>query len=56
MKKSKYQQELEKEPFYNIKDNEFGPEVKFEIDKDSFKGPFTCHGRKSVLVEIKHRH
>ena len=51
--KTKYQQELEKEPFYNIKDEEFGQEVKFEIDKSAFKGPFTCHGRKSVLVEKK---
>ena len=52
--KSKYQQELEKEPFYNIKDEEFGEEVEFEIDKNAFKGgPFTCHGKKSALVEKK---
>ena len=38
MKKSKYQQELEKEPFYNTKDEDFGEEVKFKIDKNSFKG------------------
>src|SRR3989338_7633425 len=51
--KSKYQEELEKEPFYNLKDEEFGEEVKFEIDKDAFKGPFTCHGRKTALIEKK---
>ena len=51
--KTKYQQELEKEPFYNIKDEEFGEEVKFEIDKDAFKGPFTCHGTKTILIEKK---
>ena len=52
--KTKYQQELEKEPFYNIKDEEFGEEVKFEIGKDAFKGgPFTCHGKKAVLIEKK---
>ena len=51
--KSKYQQELEKEPFYNIKDEEFGEEVKFEIDKDAFKGPFECHGKKTVLIDKK---
>ena len=50
MKKSKYQKELEKEPFYNIKDGEFGKEVKFIIDKNSFKGPYTCHGKKTILI------
>jgi len=53
MKKTKYQQELEKEPFYNIKDEEFGEEVKFEIGKDAFKGPFTCHEAKTILIEKK---
>ena len=48
--KSKYQQELEKEPFYNIKDEEFGEEVKFKIDENSFKGPFKCHGQKTILI------
>ena len=51
--KSKYQQELEKEPFYNIKDEDFGKEVKFKIDKNSFRGAFTCHGRKTVLMNKK---
>lgn len=53
MKKTQYQQDLEKEPFYNIKDGEFGEEVKFKIDKDSFKGPFECHGKKTVLTDKK---
>ena len=53
--KSKYQQELEKEPFYNIKDEDFGEEVKFKIDENSFKGgvPFKCHGKKTVLTNKK---
>ena len=53
MKKSKYQQELEKEPFYNIKEEDLIEDVEFEIDKDAFKGPFTCHGKKALLVEKK---
>lgn len=50
--KSKYQQELEKEPFYNIKDEDFGEEVKFRIDESSFKGgrPFKCHGKNASLI------
>ena len=53
--KSKYQQELEKEPFYNIKDEDFGKEVKFKIDEGSFKGgrPFKCHGKNAVLTDKK---
>ena len=51
--KSKYQQELEKEPFYNIKEEEMGEEVKFEIDENSFKGPFKCHGKKTILTDKK---
>ena len=53
--KSRYQQELEKEPFYNIKDEDFGKEVKFKIDDDSFKGgrPFGCHGKNTVLTDKK---
>jgi len=53
MKKSKYREELEKEPFYNLKEEDLIEEVKFEIDKDAFKGPFTCHGKKASLVEKK---
>ena len=53
--KSKYQQELEKEPFYNIKDEDFGEEVKFKIDENSFKGgvPFKCHGKNANLINKK---
>ncbi|MBI2657141.1 hypothetical protein HYX08_00430 [Candidatus Woesearchaeota archaeon] len=53
MKKSKYQQELEKEPYYNLKEGDLGEEAKFEINKDSFKGPFKCHGKKTALIEKK---
>ncbi|MBI2134969.1 hypothetical protein HYU09_03185 [Candidatus Woesearchaeota archaeon] len=51
--KQKHQQELEKEPFYNIKDEEFGEEVKLKIDESSFKGgvPFKCHGKNSILID-----
>ena len=51
--KSKYQKELEKEPFYNLKEEDMGEEVKFEIDDNSFKGPFRCHGKKTVLIDKK---
>lgn len=53
--KSKYQKELEKEPFYNLKDEDFGEEVKFKIDENSFKGgvPFKCHGKNSILIDKK---
>ena len=53
--KSEYQRELKKEPFYNIKDEEFGKEVKFKIDENSFKGgvPFKCHGKNSILTNKK---
>lgn len=40
------------EEFYNI-EPEGLEEVKFTIDKDAFKGPFTCHGKKTVLAEKK---
>ena len=55
MKKSKYQQELDKldELYSNLKEENIVGEVKFEIDKDAFKGHFTCHGKKASLVEKK---
>jgi|SRR3989344_2059262 len=28
-------------------------EVKFEIDKEAFNGPFTCHKKKTVLTQKK---
>jgi len=51
--KSKYQQELEKEPYYDIKEEDMGEEVKFKIDENSFKGPFECHGKKTILIDKK---
>ena len=52
-KKTKYQKELEKEPFYNLKEKEMSEEVFFKIDENSFKGgiPFKCHGRNTSLVD-----
>lgn len=41
------------EEFYNIRDEDLGKEVKFKIDKNSFKGIFTCHGKKNDLVNKK---
>ena len=51
----KRKQELEKlDKYYsNIKEEDLGEEVKFEIDKDAFKGPFTCHNKKTVLENKK---
>lgn len=49
MKKPKYQ--LEKELFYE--DGWVMEDVKFEIDKDAFKGPFICHNKKTVLAGKK---
>ena len=52
----KRKQELEKldELYRNIKEEDLGEEVEFEIDKNAFKsGPFTCHGKKASLVEKK---
>ncbi len=37
------------EDFYNIKEEDLGEEVKFKIDENSFKGPFTCHKKKTKL-------
>ena len=47
--------ELDKldELYSNLKEEDIVGEVKFEIDKDAFKGPFTCHGKKALLVEKK---
>lgn len=52
---TKRKQELEKlDEFYrNIEEEDLSEEVKFEIDKDAFKGPFTCHGRKTILEDKK---
>ena len=40
---------LEEDEFYNIKEEDLKEEVKFKIGKDAFKGPFTCHNKKTVL-------
>ncbi len=39
--------------YYNIREEDIKEEVKFEIDKNSFKGPFTCHGKKTKLIQKK---
>src|SRR3989344_8515742 len=51
--KSKYQQELEKEPFYNLKTRDMGQEANIKLEESSFKGPFQCHGKKTVLTGKK---
>ena len=44
-----------KEPHEDIYDEEIGEkdlikEVKFEIDKNAFKGPFICHNKETKKV------
>ena len=57
---TKRKQELEKldELYSNIKEEDLGEEVKFEIDKDAFKGgvPFKCHGKNTILINKKISH
>jgi len=52
---TKRKQELDKldEYYTNLKEEDLREDVKFEIDKDAFKGPFTCHGKKTVLISKK---
>lgn len=52
---TKRKQELDKldEYYSNIQEEDLREEVKFTIDKDAFKGPFTCHGKKTILAEKK---
>lgn len=37
------------EPFYDLKEEDIKGEVKFQIDENSFNGPFTCHDEKTVV-------
>ena len=41
------------ELYQNIREEDLVEDAEFEIDKDAFKGPFTCHSRKTVLIEKK---
>ena len=52
---TKHKQELEKldEHYHNIKEEDLAEEVKFEIDKNAFKGPFICHNKKTILENKK---
>ena len=49
----KRKQELEKldKLYSNIKEEDLIEDVKFEIDKDAFKGPFICHNKKTILED-----
>ena len=51
----KHNQELVgiEEDYSNLKEEDIGEEVKFKIDKDAFKAPFICHGKKTDLVNKK---
>ncbi|MBI3034823.1 hypothetical protein HYY71_00735 [Candidatus Woesearchaeota archaeon] len=51
--KDKIKSEEIEEDFDNIKEEDISKEVHFKIDKDAFKAPFTCHGRKTILVGKK---
>lgn len=52
---TKRKQELEKldNLYSNIKEEDLMEDVNFEIGKDAFKGPFTCHGKKTILLDKK---
>lgn len=52
---TKRKQELEKldELYRNIKEEDLIEDVKVEIDKDAFKGPFICHNKKTILEDKK---
>ena len=39
-----------KQSFEDMKEEDLIDEVKFEIDKDAFKDPFTCHNLKTKEV------
>ena|SRR3989344_9477860 len=49
----KHKENLKEKDEYAIKEEDLGKEVKFEIDKNAFNGPFTCHGKKTNLGNKK---
>lgn len=51
--KNKQELDKEKNEGHNIKEEDIEKEVEFVIDKDAFKGPFTCHKNKTVLEHKK---
>ena len=53
MKQKLESKEMEDEEFSAIKEEEIREEVHFKIDKDSLRGPFMCHGKKTVLANKK---
>lgn len=53
MKQKLKLRDLEDEEFYDLREEDLGEEVKFKIDKDSFKGPFICHSKKTILKDKK---
>lgn len=53
MKQKVQLEKLEPKNEYDIKEEDLVEEVHFEIDKDAFKGPFTCHGTKTILLDKK---
>src|SRR3989338_4108881 len=53
MKQKLKLRDLENEEFDNIKEEDLKEEVKFEINKDLFKATFTCHGKKTILLNKK---
>ena len=52
---TKRKQELEKldEYYRNIEEEDLIEDVKFEIEKGAFKGPFICHNKKTILEDKK---
>ena len=53
MKQRSQLKNLEDEEFHNLKEEDLKEEVKFKIDDNSFKGPFNCHGKKTILIDKK---
>jgi len=53
MKQKSELERLELKDEYDIKEEDLREDVEFEIDKDAFKGPFTCHNKKTVLENKK---
>jgi len=51
MKQKTQLKSLELKDQYDIEDEDLKEEVKFEIDKNAFKGPFICHSKKTILKD-----
>ncbi len=39
---------MKKRNYEDVKEEDIIGEVKFKVDKNAFKGPFTCHGKRTI--------